>query len=75
MKRYLHRGIFSVLLLAALYVGGYIRYREAHTESWERDEREYVIFPRDSLAWYYVYRPASYLDAKLTGVRSHMGPH
>ncbi|MCC6490122.1 MAG: hypothetical protein IT364_21730 [Candidatus Hydrogenedentes bacterium] len=68
-------GMFATLFLAVLYVGSYISYREAHTEYREQDGREYVIFPPDSLAWYYVYRPASYLDGRLTGMGFHIGPH
>jgi hypothetical protein len=67
--------IIIVVLLITAYVGSYINFRFHHIEVWERDNQKYVIFPKDSLNLYYLYRPLSYMDAKLTGMRFHIGPH
>jgi hypothetical protein len=65
------------LLLVALvivYIGSYAWFRSSHVERWDRDGRDYVIFPQQP-ALYYLYRPLTYLDARLTGMRFHIGPH
>jgi hypothetical protein len=64
--------ILVVLLVA--YMGSYAWFRSAHVERWDRDGRDYVIFPQQP-ALYYLYRPLTYLDARLTGMRFHIGPH
>jgi hypothetical protein len=64
-----------IVLLIAVYVGSYISFRSRHIEVWERDNQRYVIFPKDRVILYYVYRPLSHIDAKLTGMRFHIGPH
>ena len=64
----------SLILLVALYLGTYLWFRVTHVERWERDNQDYVIFPR-SMVLYYFYRPLTYLDAKATGMRFHIGPH
>ena len=58
---------------AVLYVIAYVGYRSSHTETWEQDGRKYVIF--GSRASYYLFRPASYVDGKITGMSFHIGPH
>jgi hypothetical protein len=59
-----------------LYVGGYVGFRLTHVEVWERDKQAYVIFPESyGRPLYYAWRPLSYLDATLTGMRHHIGPH
>ena len=67
----------SLLVIAVLlYVGGYIAFRLSHVETWERDKQAYVIFPESyGRPLYYAWRPLSYLDAALTGMRHHIGPH
>lgn len=67
------RQLISVLLLAAVYIGGYLFVRNSYAEVWERDGATNVLFPNAFVN--YLYRPASYLDAKLTGMRFHIGPH
>ena len=64
-----------IVLLIAVYVGSYISFRSRHIEVWERDNQRYVIFPKDRVILYYVYRPLSHIDAKFTRMRFHIGPH
>jgi hypothetical protein len=67
-----------VLLIAlALYVGGYLAFRQARAETWAHDGRNYVIFPDGSegRALYYLWRPLSYIDGRVTGMGAHIGPH
>ena len=70
MKRFL----VVVVLLAAVYVGTYMWLRTSHVEHWDRDGHNYVILPQSRLIDY-VYRPLTYIDAHLTGMRFHIGPH
>jgi hypothetical protein len=66
-----------VTLLVVLYIGGYVAFRQSFTETWEKDKANYVIFPARpvGLALYYGWRPLSYVDAQLTGIGAHIGPH
>ncbi|MEA3186199.1 MAG: hypothetical protein QOD99_29 [Chthoniobacter sp.] len=68
------RSLLLVLVLVLLYVGSYTWFRSAHVKRWDRDGHDYVIFPQQP-ALYYLYRPLTYLDARLTGMRFHIGPH
>ena len=68
------RSLFILLALVVIYVGSYAWFRSAHIERWDRDGRDYVIFPQQP-ALYYLYRPLTYFDARLTGMRFHIGPH
>ena len=63
--------LFGVLL----YVVGYSVFRITQVETWAEDGNAYVIFPEDSLAIYYLFRPLTHVDAFLTGMRFHIGPH
>lgn len=72
--------LWSLKILLAitlmLYVGTYVSFRQSSTEIWERDKQAYVIFPADhGGALYYLWRPLSYVDGSLTGMRFHVGPH
>jgi hypothetical protein len=67
--------VLSAIVLV-LYVGAYVWFRQASTEIWERDKQAYVIFPAGyGSALYYLWRPLSYVDGSLTGMRFHIGPH
>ena len=68
------RALLTIVVLLLVYFGSYVWFRSMHVERWERDGREYVIFPQ-STAVYYLYRPLTYLDAQFTGMRFHIGPH
>ncbi|MCW5773556.1 MAG: hypothetical protein KIT16_18080 [Rhodospirillaceae bacterium] len=64
-----------LLVLLAVYVAAYLAFRQARIEIWEKDKQAYVIFP-ESAAWtYYLFRPLALIDARLTGMRFHIGPH
>jgi hypothetical protein len=66
-----------ILILAVLYFGGYVAFRSANAEVWAKDNQTYVIFQNSTIgkSAYYLWRPLSYLDAKLLGMRFHIGPH
>lgn len=74
-RRRLRVVFILVAVLFWLYVLSYAYFRQTHTEVWERDGRAYVIFPTDKIYLYYLYRPLSYADGKLTGMGFHIGPH
>jgi hypothetical protein len=70
------RAAWIILLLVVLYVGGYIGFRQARAEVWERDKQIYVIFPDGAgRLLYYLWRPLTYVDGAITGMRFHIGPH
>ena len=60
-------------LIALVYLMSYLIFRSVNAEIWERDGHTYVIF--GSTLGYYLYRPLSYIDGALTGMRFHIGPH
>ncbi|REJ79358.1 MAG: hypothetical protein DWQ47_01050 [Acidobacteria bacterium] len=69
-------GVLSVVaLLAVVYLGSYLVFRSTNAEVWDKDGQTYVIFPEDSPFLYYAYRPLTYVDGALTGMRFHIGPH
>jgi len=62
-----------VAIFGLAYLSAYLIYRKVNTEIWSVDKRSYVIY--GSKVSYYCFRPISYLDSKLTGMRFHIGPH
>jgi hypothetical protein len=64
-----------IILLLVVYVAAYSVLRFAKAEVWTEDGQTYVIFPRDAVWAYYVFRSLSYLDSMVTGMRFHIGPH
>jgi hypothetical protein len=72
MKR---RILISIIFIFLLYFLSYIWIRQTRTEIWEKDGNAYVIFPDDKVYLYYFYRPLSYVDGTLTGMRFHIGQH
>jgi hypothetical protein len=59
-----------------LYIGTYVAFRQSDVEIWERDKQAYVIFPGSyGRLLYYAWRPLSHLDAAITGMQHHIGPH
>ena len=66
-----------VLVGMALYLAGYGAFRSVAIERWQRDGRDYVIYPFHPVgrALYYGWRPVAHLDAALTGTGSHLGAH
>jgi hypothetical protein len=63
------------ILLFGLYLAAYLVLRQTQAEVWNQDGQTYVIFPRDAVWTYYLFRPLSLLDATVTGMRFHIGPH
>lgn len=68
MKRFL-------VVVVLIYLVAYAAFRSMNAEVWEQDGNSYVIYPREPIAVYYLFRPLSYADAYLTGMRIHIGPH
>jgi hypothetical protein len=68
------RVLIMIVVVFAAYVSTYVWLRSSHIERWERDGHDYVILPQ-STAIYYFYRPLTYFDARITGMRFHIGPH
>lgn len=64
-----------IIIVVAVYLLGYAAIRVLNAETWERDNQVYVIFPKSPIALYYLFRPVSYIDAKVTGMKFHIGPH
>lgn len=62
-------------LMFIVYVVSYAVFRQANIEVWEKDKKEYVIFPVSLPVLYYIFRPLTYVDAAATGMRFHIGPH
>ncbi len=69
------KSLFLIIAaLAVLYVVSYGWIRMTGVERWEQDDRDYVILPQQTTV-YYFYRPLMLVDARLTGMRFHVGPH
>ena len=62
-------------VIAAIYLVGYAVLRTANAEVWDQDNHVYVLFPKNPIALYYLYRPLTYIDGAMTGMRFHIGPH
>lgn len=73
--RYILIGSIIVIAIGAVYIGSYVIFRNRHIEVWQQDGEAYVIFPKNRMAVYYLYRPMTYIDANLTGMRFHIGTH
>ena len=64
-----------VIALSLLYIVSYVVFRSMHVEVWDQDGDAYVMFPENPKAIYYAFRPLTYLDGALTGMRFRIGPH
>lgn len=60
--------------LFLIYGLGYIFIRQTRQEIWERDGKIYVIFPEDKIL-YYLFRPLTIIDEKVTEMNFHIGQH
>ncbi len=67
--------IISILIAVLLYAISYIWFRQTRAEVLEKDGNVYVIFPEDKVYPYYLYRPVSYVDGAVTGMKFHIGQH
>lgn len=65
--------ILFCVITGLLYLGSYVLFRSQNIEVWEKDNEEYVILPNKAV--YYLYRPLSLIDARLTEMQFHIGPH
>jgi hypothetical protein len=64
-----------IAALFAVYVLSYFLFRNTNIETWDKDGNQYVIFPKNQVWIYYLYRPLTYVDSKLTTMRFHIGRH
>ncbi len=69
------RAYIVFTIVALIYVISYLFYRTNKIEVWSKDQKPYVIFPKNQKWVYYAYRPLTYIDSKVTGMRFHIGPH
>lgn len=67
--------IILIAIVFTLYFLSYVIFRQSNSQVWENDGKEYVIFPTNKVYMYYLYRPLSYIDNNLTGMRFHIGEH
>ena len=67
--------LILILTVVLLYALSYVWFRQTRTEIWEKDGSAYVIFPDDKVYLYYLYRPLSYVDGAMTGIKFHIGEH
>lgn len=67
--------LIAIVFVFLFYLLSYLYIRQTRTEIWEKDNGAYVIFPADKVYLYYFYRPLSYADGVLTGMRFHIGQH
>jgi len=67
--------LILILTVVLLYALSYVWFRQTRTEIWEKDGNAYVIFPYDKVYLYYLYRPITYVDGAITGMRFHIGQH
>jgi len=67
------KAIIGIGLLAVAYFVSYAFVRQSYSKVWEADNSTYVLFPNPSV--YYLYRPITYVDGALTGMRFHIGAH
>lgn len=64
------------VMIALIYVAGYLVFRMTQQEVWAQDGKAYVMFPEGvGLALYYLWRPLMYVDGMLTRMAFHIGPH
>jgi hypothetical protein len=66
--------LIGAILLFSIYFLSYIWLRQSHSEIWEKDGKTYVIFPENKIL-YFLFRPLSYVDNKITGIDFHIGQH
>jgi flagellar basal body-associated protein FliL len=75
MSKRLRNLVLVVGVVVLAYVGTYLFFRVSHTQVWEKDGKAYVIFPKNAIVLWYFYRPMTYVDGAITGMRFHIGAH
>ena len=71
----MRKWIILIAIVFTLYSLSYVIFRQSNSQIWEKDGKEYVIFPTNKVYMYYLYRPLNYVDGNLTGMRFHIGEH
>lgn len=64
MKRFLRIALMAIML----YFVSYLVFRQQHIALSTRENKNYIIFPKDKLWIYYSFRSITYLDEKITGI-------
>ena len=67
--------MITLSIIVFAYFGSFVMIRRANSKVWEKDGQTYVIFPPERVYLYYLFRPVSYLDGAVTGIRFHIGEH
>jgi hypothetical protein len=63
------------IVLAVIYFVSYLIFRSINIETGNKDGNKYVIFPKEQVWIYYLYRPLTHIDGNLTAMHFHIGPH
>ena len=66
--------LIGAIFLFSIYFLSYIWLRQSHSDIWEKDGKTYVIFPENKVL-YFLFRPITYMDNKVTGIGFHFGRH
>ena len=69
------KAFIGLLILLLIYFGSYILMRESYAEVFNHYGNKEVIFLNDKVYLYYLYRPLSYIDGAVTGMKFHIGQH
>jgi hypothetical protein len=69
------RRLLIIGTIATVYMLSYMIFRNTNIETWDKDGNQYVIFPEGQTWIYYLYRPLTYIDSKVTTMRFHIGQH
>ena len=69
------KAFIALLILLLIYFGSYIFVRQTYVEVLNHWGDKEVIFPNDKVYFYYLYRPLSYIDGAMTGMKFHIGQH
>ncbi len=65
----------ALIILLLIYFSGYIFVRQSYAVVLNHSGDNEVIFPDDKVYLYYLYRPLSYVDGAMTGMKFHIGQH
>ncbi|MBV9462906.1 MAG: hypothetical protein JO317_01640 [Verrucomicrobiae bacterium] len=64
----------TLLAILAMYCASYVFYRDSNAQITTRDGQTYIVYTDSQMPAYYFYRPAAYIDSRLTGAKMHIGP-
>lgn len=64
----------ALAVIILIYGTSYIVFRSVHIETYAKDKKSYVIYSSEDYV-YKLFRPMAYVDERLTGTGSHIGPH